>query len=264
MKKEMVLITGAAGGIGKVCAYALKDYQLIVTDYDEKLVQDTIEELSSKGYDVDGVACDITDQSSIDNLVNFTKEKGELKAMVNVAGVSGTVNNTKMVYDINLVASYHLVQSFKPLFKKEGVMVLFSSMMGHTIPANENYDNALRNPHLEESFETVEPFVEGDADSMYNFTKRGVLLLTKDFAKEYGEKGVRIVSVSPGVIMTEMAKKALEEHPEVMEQTLNMTPLNRYGQPEDIANAVKFLISDEAGFITGTDLLIDGGVTTQF
>ena len=79
----------------------------------------------------------------------------------------------------------------------------------------------------------------------------------------YGQKGARIVSVSPGIIMTPMAQKAAEEHPERMQKMKEMTPLRRNGQPEDIADVVKFLLSGDARFITGTDILVDGGMLTQ-
>ena len=77
---------------------------------------------------------------------------------------------------------------------------------------------------------------------------------------KWGEKGARIVTVSPGVIETPMALKAAEEHPEKMEMIKKATPLQRNGQPEDIADVVYFLTSDAARFITGTDILVDGGV----
>ena len=77
---------------------------------------------------------------------------------------------------------------------------------------------------------------------------------------KWGEKGARIVTVSPGVIETPMALKAAEEHPERMEMIKKATPLQRNGQPEDIADVVYFLTSDAARFITGTDILVDGGV----
>ena len=98
---------------------------------------------------------------------------------------------------------------------------------------------------------------------MYNFAKRGVLLLLKENAMRMGQKGARIVSVSPGVIMTPMGIKAAEEHPERMNKLKELTPLGRNGTPEDIAEVVKFLISDKAQFITGSDILIDGGIVTQ-
>lgn len=263
MNKDIVLVTGAAGGIGLTCVHGLKDYNLVITDYNSDVVAKTVEQLKTDGYSVTGIACDITDKTSIDKLVKFTGEQGNLKGIIHAAGVSGTVGNPKLVFDINLLASYNLVQAFKPHLGEGSSVVLLSSMMGHTVPPNPVYDEALRNPHNADAYEVIEKFIENNADNMYNFSKRGVLLMTKDFAMELGRLGARISAISPGVIMTPMSKKALEEHPEVMQQTLDMTPLHRYGQPEDIAQVARFLISDEASFISGTDIIVDGGVLTQ-
>lgn len=263
MKKNVVLVTGGAGGIGKVCAENLGDYQLIITDHKQEMVDEAVQSLTEKGLNAVGIACDITDEKSLATLVDFTQKQGILKAIVHTAGVSGTVNNVKLVYDINLLATYNIIHAFKPFMKENSVMIVFSSIMGHAIPANETQDYALRNPHLADSFATIESLVDGSADIMYNYTKRACLLFATDYAMEFGQQGARIVSVSPGVIMTPMGKKALEEHPEIMAQNLKMTPANRWGTPEDVAKAIKFLISDDASFITGTDLLVDGGITSQ-
>ena len=135
--------------------------------------------------------------------------------------------------------------------------------MGHTVPPNPDYDDALRNPQHQNSLETVASFVNGDSDMMYNFAKRGVHLLCQDNAFRFGQNGARIVSISPGLIMTPMGIKAAEEHPERMQKMKEMTPLGRNGTPEDIAHVVKFILSDGAGFITGSDILVDGGIVTQ-
>lgn len=135
--------------------------------------------------------------------------------------------------------------------------------MGHTVPPNPDYDGALRNPQHEDSFKTVAPYVDGSADMMYNFAKRGVLLLCRDNAFRYGENGGRIISVSPGIIMTPMAIKAAEEHPEEINRMTKITSLKRNGTPKDIADVVQFLLSEEARFITGSDILIDGGILPQ-
>jgi NAD(P)-dependent dehydrogenase (short-subunit alcohol dehydrogenase family) len=95
---------------------------------------------------------------------------------------------------------------------------------------------------------------------MYNFAKRGVQLLTIKNANKWGDKGARIVSVSPGVIETPMALKAMEEHPERMALIKKATPLKRNGQPEDVAEVIRFLTTEAARFINSTDILIDGGV----
>ena len=131
------------------------------------------------------------------------------------------------------------------------------------LEAQQKYDEALSNPQAEGSFETICKYIDSSSDMLYNFAKRGTVLLTEKNANKWGTKGARIVSVSPGVIETPMGLKAAEEHPERMEMIKKATPLRRNGQPEDIADVVYFLVSDKARFITGTDILVDGGVVNN-
>lgn len=258
--KNLIVITGGAGGIGQASARAFKGQPLIITDYSQEKVDETVNLLSKEGFDVSGISCDITSKKDIDSLINYVSEKGALKALIHTAGVSGTVKDLKRVYTIDLVATDLLVDAFYELAEKDSVVILLSSMMAHTVPPNKEYDDALINPQAPESFDIVSRYVNNDSDMMYNFAKRGVQLLTHKNADRWGKKGARIVSISPGVIETPMALKAAEEHPEKMEMIKRATPLKRNGQPEDIADVARFLASDAARFITSTDILVDGGV----
>ena len=259
-QKKVIVITGGAGGIGQACARTFKKNPLIITDYSQEMVDETVKMLTKEGFDVIGKACDITDKKDVAKLIDFVFSNGSLKAMIHTAGISGTVKDLKKVYTIDLVGTDILIDAFYEIATKNSVAVLLSSMMAHTVPPNEKYDTALRNPQAVGSFETVSQFVDGSADLMYNFAKRGVQLLSQKNVTKWGEKGARIVTVSPGVIETPMALKAAEEHPERMAIIKKATPLKRNGQPEDIADVIHFLTSDAARFITGTDILVDGGV----
>lgn len=259
-QKQSIVITGGAGGIGSACARSFKNEDLIITDYSQEAVDKAVETLKKEGYRATGIACDITNKSDIEKLVKFVSDQGSLKALVHTAGVSGTMQDLEKLFTINLVATDMLTDAFYELATKNTVAVLFSSMMGHSVPANEKYDEALRNPQKTGSFETVSQFIGGNSDILYNYTKRGVRLLTKMNAVKWGQKGARIVSVSPGIIETPMAVKAAEEHPERMELMRKVTPLQRNGSPKEIAEVVAFLVSEKASFITGTDILVDGGL----
>ncbi|MGO3183208.1 MAG: SDR family oxidoreductase [Aequorivita sp.] len=262
-KKKTIVITGGAGGIGTACAQVLKEHKLVITDYATEDVKNAVAELSRAGFDAVGVACDITKKEDVKKLMEFSIKQENFGGLIHTVGVSGSGQNIKKVYDIDLVGTDIIIDAFYKVATKDSVLVLFSSIMGHTIPANPEYDDALLNPQAESSFSTVAKFVNDDADIMYNFAKRGVLLLLKENAFRFGQKGARIVSISPGVIMTPMGIKAAEEHPERMNMMKQLTPLGRNGTPEDIAEVVKFLISHKAQFITGSDILIDGGIVTQ-
>lgn len=260
ISKNLIVITGGAGGIGQACARAFKNQPLLITDYGQESVDKTVAILTKEGFDVSGIACDITDKNDVEKLVNYVAEKGTFKALVHTAGVSGTVKDLNKVFTIDLVATELLVEAFYKVAGQDSVAVLLSSMMAHTVPANPAYDEALQNPQEADSFDTVSKFVSDSSDVMYNFAKRGVILLTHKHADKWGEKGARIVSVSPGVIETPMGLKAAEEHPERMEMIKQATPLKRNGKPEDVADVIHFLVSDAARFITSTDILVDGGV----
>lgn len=263
IKKRTIVITGGAGGIGSACAEVLNDYKLIITDYSLEDVDKVVNNFKERGFDAVGIPCDITKKDDVEKLMKFSLEQGDFGGLIHTAGVSGSAKNIKKVFDIDLVGTDIIIESFYKIATPDSVLVLFSSMMGHTVPPNAEYDEALLNPQMQDSFSTIARFVKDDADMMYNFAKRGVLLLLKENAYRMGKKGARIVSVSPGVIMTPMAVKAAEEHPERMKKLKEMTPLGRNGTPQDIAEVVKFLVGKKAEFITGSDILIDGGIVTQ-
>ncbi|MDX1279083.1 SDR family oxidoreductase [Oceanihabitans sediminis] len=257
---KSIVITGGAGGIGTACAQAFKGEKLILTDYSQELVAAAVDKLLKEGYDVSGIACDITSKEDVNKLRQYVADKGGFKAFIHTAGVSGSMQNLRKIFDIDLVATDLLVDAFYEMADAHSVAILLSSMMAHTIPASEKYDAALMHPQKPDSFETVSQFVHNNSDRMYNFVKRGVILVSKKNLNKWGQKKARILTVSPGVIETDMALKAAEEHPEQMEMMKKATPMQRNGQPEDIANVVAFLASEKASFITGTDILVDGGV----
>lgn len=108
----------------------------------------------------------------------------------------------------------------------------------------------------------MEQLTGGDPDAAYGLSKLGVQLLVENRAENWGEKGARIVSLSPGIVNTQMGQQEASQQEE-MAAMLERTPIQRQGEPTEIANVVAFLISDAASYITGTDILVDGGTTAN-
>ena len=255
------VITGGGSGIGfEIAKEFPKDELVIISGRKEDKLIAAVEKLKAAGCKGDYKTCDVTSRESVDELLEYAKTKGALKSVVNCAGVSGDVHNVELVYNIDLMGSKVMVdETFK--YAEEGTcLVLIASMMGHVVPDSEEYNHALANPDEEGAKEIFMKAVGGNDQDAYKFSKKGALLMVQENANRYGEKGARIVSVSPGIIMTEMALKAQEQHPEQMKYLESVTPARRRGMPEDIANAVIFLACDKASFITGHDLLVDGGL----
>lgn len=245
MKKldgKVALITGGAAGIGKstAVAYLKEGAKVVIWDVNQEAGSAAMEELSPLGTCVFD-AVDVVDYDAVAaGIKKIIDQFGKLDVLVNNAGITMDRSLLKMdvstwqkVIDINLtgvfnctrVAAEYMVEA------KSGVILNASSVVG--LYGNFGQTN-------------------------YVATKAGVIGMTKTWAKELGRKGIRVNAVAPGFIATEMVQKMPEN---VVEGISAKTPLGRMGKPEDIANAYVFLASDDAAFITGTTLSVDGGLT---
>nr|WP_300002476.1 SDR family oxidoreductase [Tissierella sp.] len=257
------IITGGSSGIGLECAKRFKEGTVLITGRNVEKLKKAEEELKKEGINVAYKSSDVSDIESVRELFKYAKSLGNIKTVLNSAGVSGGDVSSKVTFEIDLLGTEQLIEETLKLAEKNTVLILIASMMGHIVPPNPDYDKHLENPSEEGAIDALVKAVNDKSDIAYNFSKRGVHLLVKKHAPAFGEKGARIVSISPGIIMTPMSEQAAADHPEQMEFMKKMTPMARNGNPDDIANAVCFLADDNASFITGTDLLVDGGLTIK-
>jgi len=261
--KKVHIITGGSSGIGLECAKRFTDGIVVITGRNEEKLKIAKEELLKAGIEVEYKTSDVSNRDNIKELFDYAKSLGKVKTILNSAGVSGGSADAKLTFDIDLLGTENLILETANVMEEDTVLILISSMVGYLVPSNPEYDHYLENPSEEGAIDALVAVVQNKADLAYNFSKKGVHMLVKKFAPEFGKKGARIVSVSPGIIMTPMAEQAAADHPEQMNYMKMMTPMGRNGSPDDIANAVLFLADDKASFITGTDLLVDGGLTIK-
>lgn len=257
------VITGGSSGIGLECAKRFKEGTVLITGRGEEKLKKAEEILKKEGIKVTSKISDISNRESIKELFNYAKSLGKVKTILNSAGVSGDMADAKRTFEIDLLGTENIINEALKVVEEDSVVILIASMMGHVIPANLEYDKFLESPSQAGAIDSLIEIVEDKSDVAYNFSKRGVQLMVRKYAFKFGNKKARIVSVSPGIIMTPMAEKAAAEHPEQMEYMKSMTPAGRNGKAEDIANAICFLADDKSSFITGIDLLVDGGLTIK-
>jgi len=242
LENKIAVITGGAQGIGKatVKRFAEEGATVIIWDVNEDKANSTIAELKSTDINIEFQKVDVTNLDSVTAAAAKIVEKHKIiDILINNAGITRdasllkmTAEQWKQVVDVNLTGVFNCTKAVAPIMveNKSGKIVNTSSVVG--LYGNFGQTN-------------------------YVATKSGIIGMTKVWARELGRKGINVNAVAPGFIATEMVETVPEK---VIEMLKGKTPLGKLGDPEDIANAYLFLVSDEAKYITGTVLSVDGGL----
>lgn len=243
MENKTAIVTGAAKGIGRAIAIRLAEKGFnIVLNYrssEEKAIE-TAKEIEAKGVTVLRVQGDITNADEVLNLIEKAKEKfGSIDVMVNNAGITKDNLILRMkeedfddVINTNLKGVFNCLKSITPVMVKQkmGKIINISSVVG----------------------------VAGNAGQVnYAASKAGVIGMTKSLAKEIGSRGITVNAVAPGFIETDMTEVLNDKSKEEAKKSI---PLKRLGKPQDVANVVAFLASDDANYVTGQVIHVDGGM----
>ena len=243
LQNKIAIVTGGAAGIGRTISLELaKHGAKVVINYrnSETKALELVEEIKKLGSDASAVKADISDFNQAKALVEeAVKVFGKLDILVNNAGITQDQLLLRMqeeqfdqVIDTNLKGSWNMAKhAARPLLKSDaGRVINISSIIG---------------------------LIGNVGQTNYSASKAGMIGLTKSLAKEFGTKGVTANAICPGFIETEMTKNL---DPKFVEAYLNNIPLKRLGQPQDVANAVLYLASDLASYMTGQVLVVDGGM----
>jgi len=245
MKKlegKVAVVTGSSRGIGYAIVEKLAENgaMTIVTDVNQDLVDRAVQLLKSKHYQVDGFVLDVTNGDSIEICFRQIVEKYRtIDILVNNAGITKDNLIMKMseqdwdiVMDVNLKGTFLCIKKVSRIMlnQRSGSIINIASVIG---------------------------IMGNAAQANYSSSKGGMIALTKSTAKEFASRNIRCNAVAPGFIETEMTAKLGEK---VIEEYAKAIPLKRMGKPIDVANLCLFLASDEAGYITGQTLNVDGGL----
>jgi NAD(P)-dependent dehydrogenase (short-subunit alcohol dehydrogenase family) len=245
LKDKIALITGSTSGMGKAIAEAMgsQGATVVISSHEPEAVKITVEEFQSKAIFVLGIVCDMTQKIDIDNLYKQTISSfGKIDIFVNCVGIGEpgglfTINHDTFpkTIGLNLQAAIYLTKIIVPQMqtRKDGVIIYLASIAG--VRGNKNL-------------------------GLYGISKAGLIQLARNLAVEFGPDNIRVNAISPGLIDTPFSE-TLMANDVFMEKRLALTPLRRVGTVEEIAGIAVMLASKAGGFMTGQNIIVDGGTT---
>lgn len=264
---NVCVITGGGSGMGLAAAkFMSKDKIIVISGRTMSKLEGAVAELKALGYDAYAKACDTSDRESVKELVAFASSLGEIKNVINAAGVSPAMKGTQeSILRINALGTVYVNQEFSKVMSKGSVIVDISSNSAYVLPsflinkkvyalAETDEATFLKKLVKKSNLAKGEYQRKGFA---YSLSKNFVVWYAQKCAFEYGKKGIRVASLSPGLIATDMGNLEKKEGGMLIPFSCE----ERMGTPEELGFAIATLADERNGYLAGVDILCDGGST---
>lgn len=224
--------------------------------------------LGNAGYDVSVATVDASSRDTVHALVKRATDLGDVTGLIHAAGVSPTQASPGTILKVDLYGTALVLEEFGSVIARGGAGVVIASQSGHRLPPlTVEQNKALATTPVEELLSL--PFLQPDrvTDSLhaYQISKRGNSLRVMAEAVRWGKRGARVNTISPGIIMTPLAKDELSgPRGEGYRRMIRLSAVGRVGTPDEVGTVAALLRGPDGGFITGSDFLMDGGVTAAY
>ena len=266
--KEVVVVIGP-GQIGQAIARRISfGKHVILADKRQENATAAAKVLGDAGYEVTVATVDVSSREDVHRLIETANSIGRITSLVHAAGVSPSQAPIEAILKVDLYGTALVLDAFGDVIERGGSGVVIASQSGHRLPAlSAEQNKALATTPVEDLLRlpVLQPDKVTDTLHAYQLSKRGNSLRVAAEAVRWGKRGARINTISPGVIMTPLAKDELTgPRGEGYRRMIELSPAGRAGTPDEVAGVAALLMGPDGGFITGSDFLMDGGVTASY
>ena len=266
--KEVIVVVGA-GFLGQAIARRIgAGKHLLLANLTEQASNEAADVLANAGFEVSAAPVDISSRNSVEALLAKAVALGEITGLVHAAGVSPSQAPIETILKVDLYGTALLLELFRNVIARGGSGVVISSQSGHRLPAlTVEQDRLLAMTPTEEllQLDMLQLGKVTDTLHAYQLSKRGNSLRVMAEAVHWGQRGARINTISPGIVITPLARDELNgPRGAGYRRMVEGCPVGRAGTPDEIGNLAALLMGPDGGFITGSDFLIDGGVTASY
>ena len=268
MEVKVVVLIGA-GAIGQAIAKRVSaGKHILISDIKIENAEVAAKTLTDAGFEVITAVVDVASRESIEALVSKAVSIGKVVGLIHAAGVSPSQASPETILKVDLYGTALVLEAFGNVIEQGGAGVVISSQSGHRLPAlTIEEDKALATTAVEELLSLPLVNVNNVKDSLhaYQLSKRGNSLRVRAEAVRWGKRGARINAISPGIIITPLAQDELNgPRGESYRKMIAASAAGRAGTPDEVGELAALLMSEAGAFITGSDILMDGGVTAAY
>ncbi|WP_254547235.1 SDR family oxidoreductase [Halomarina pelagica] len=264
-----VLVVIGAGQIGQAIARRVgTGKHVLLADLRRENAEAAAEVMRDTGYEVSVSTVDVSERESVEALAEEATDLGDVTGLVHAAGVSPSQASVERIFDVDLYGTALVLETFGDVIASGGTGVVIASQSGHRLPPlTVEQNEALATTPVEELLDLpfLQPVEITDTLHAYQLSKRGNTQRVMAEAVRWGERDARINSISPGIIMTPLARDELDgPRGEGYRRMIETSTAGRAGTPDEVANVAALLMGPDGVFITGSDFLMDGGVTASY
>lgn len=264
-----VIVLVGAGLIGQAIARRVgAGKHVLLADLRQENADAAAKIMSDAGFDVSTATVDVSSRASVEALVQKAVSIGDVLGLIQAAGVSPTQASPTTILKVDLYGTALLLEEFGKVIARGGAGVVIASQSGHRLPAlTAEQNSALATTPVEEmlSLPFLQPDKVTDSLNAYQLAKRGNSLRVMAEAVRWGKRGARVNTISPGIIMTPLAKDELTgPRGPGYRHMIELSAAGRAGTPDEVGTVGALLMGSDGAFITGSDFLMDGGVTASY